>query len=391
MTPTPNPVPQIGAPLIDPNTGNTNVQWWKFWSSIPKALYNVLFSTNGIANPTQSALNLVAGQNVTLTQDQVGGVAISAGPKLENNGVANGSQTQLNLVAGANVTLTDDGTGDITVTASGAGGGVNARTAAYTLVAGDNGKNVVFGIPGAVTATLPSPPPNAGWTATISNELNSSANLTITSTPNIDGTTGTNAMVLCPGQSVQIWASAAATAYLTSRGGPLAGQIIKGAPAGGQPVLTLTATGSGNALSLIGGTTAYALSIINTAGTGCVYANSTNGFAGYFIASGYGSGLYAQSGASWGALFANNSAGYATIFTNNLGGGSNLHIGQYIDFFVGYSVSTLPTPSSGQGAVIYANDAKNLVDDLAVVGSVAVGGGHGALCCYVNGSWRTLC
>jgi hypothetical protein len=26
-------VPPIGTPLIDPRTGNTNVQWWRFWST----------------------------------------------------------------------------------------------------------------------------------------------------------------------------------------------------------------------------------------------------------------------------------------------------------------------------------------------------------------------
>lgn len=48
---------------------------------------------------------------------------------LETNGTPNGSQSLLNLVAGTNITLTDNGTGSVTVDASGGGtpGGLNAQ------------------------------------------------------------------------------------------------------------------------------------------------------------------------------------------------------------------------------------------------------------------------
>ncbi len=51
---------------------------------------------------------------------EFGGVATSL--KLETNSTPNGSQSLLNLVAGSNITLTDDGLGDITIASTGSGG-----------------------------------------------------------------------------------------------------------------------------------------------------------------------------------------------------------------------------------------------------------------------------
>lgn len=57
-------------------------------------------------------------------------VAISAsGILLQTDGVTNTDQTKLNLVAGTNMTLTDDGLGNITFDATGGGGGVTSVTA----------------------------------------------------------------------------------------------------------------------------------------------------------------------------------------------------------------------------------------------------------------------
>lgn len=53
--------------------------------------------------------------------------AISSGVTLQHGGVANGSQTLLNLVAGSNITITDDGSGDITIAST--GGNSNMVTA----------------------------------------------------------------------------------------------------------------------------------------------------------------------------------------------------------------------------------------------------------------------
>jgi hypothetical protein len=49
----------------------------------------------------------------------------SSGLALEVNGTPNGDQTLLNLVAGTNMTITDDGLGNITFDATGGGGGID--------------------------------------------------------------------------------------------------------------------------------------------------------------------------------------------------------------------------------------------------------------------------
>ena len=54
--------------------------------------------------------------NITLVPISTSGLA------LETNGIPNGDQTLLNLVAGTNMTITDDGFGNITFDATGGGG-----------------------------------------------------------------------------------------------------------------------------------------------------------------------------------------------------------------------------------------------------------------------------
>lgn len=100
--------------------------------------------TDSVNNGNQSKLNLVAGTNVTITDDGNGDITFAATGSgtsltLETDGVANGSQILLNLVAGANVTVTDNGTGSVTIAASGSGGvsSFNTRTGAVTLSSGD--------------------------------------------------------------------------------------------------------------------------------------------------------------------------------------------------------------------------------------------------------------
>lgn len=98
-------------------------------------LASLLLQTNGVNNPLQSVLNLIAGSNITLTPNGVGGVTINSSGGgssilLQTDGVDNPTQNILNLVEGTNMTITDDGLGNITFDATGGGGGT------YTV---DNG------------------------------------------------------------------------------------------------------------------------------------------------------------------------------------------------------------------------------------------------------------
>jgi hypothetical protein len=48
-------------------------------------------------------------------------------------------------------------------------------------------------------------------------------------------------------------------------------------------------------------------------------------------------------------------------------------------------------PAVPNGALKFCPDAKNIHDDAAAAGSIAVGGGHGSMVARINGSWRILC
>ncbi len=93
-------------------------------------------------------LNFVgSGVTATLVSPNVIRVNIPGGGgggiTLQTNGVANGDQTLLNLVAGTNMTITDNGTGSVTFDATGGGGGGGSEVtftvtqAAHGLSVGD--------------------------------------------------------------------------------------------------------------------------------------------------------------------------------------------------------------------------------------------------------------
>ncbi len=80
---------------------------------------------NGTPNTDQALLNLVAGTNVTLTDNGSGSVTIDAASSplaLKVNGTPNASQTVLNLAAGSGTTITDGGAGLVTIAVTGGGG-----------------------------------------------------------------------------------------------------------------------------------------------------------------------------------------------------------------------------------------------------------------------------
>ena len=416
---TTNPVPIITVPLINPNTGNTNLQWWRFWASIPKAIYNVLFSTNGIVNPTQTALNLVAGPNVTLTADQVGDVVIAAATtgtplRLETNGTPNGSQTLLNLKAGSNVTVTDDGVGDVVIAAaSDSIGGANVQTGNYTLVAGDSGKAVVHNSATAHTFTLPAAPPSAKWCAFIANiglgQLTVSPNGL-----NVDGIAPA-ALTLFLNFCQGIYITTDGTNYLTSRG-PVAGSLIQGDPSvlsnsfTGVSVpylLTISDTHTGN------GSTLGALQLLSSSNQANILriTSAAGGFSGTALLitslSGNGIVVTGTGGAGAGDLLVLNAGGNqrcinaatngirpCAVLSNTATGSSQAGA---LTITSGYSALAQHTlaqitawSAAPNGAQAYATDAKNFSDDLAAVGSVAVGSGSGTGVMKVNGSWRTL-
>jgi hypothetical protein len=91
----------------------------------------------------------------------------STGVLFETNCTPNGTQTKLNLVAGSNVTITDDGTGDVTVAASGGGGGGVTSVAGTAPIASSGGTTPVISVATATTSNLGVVKPD-GTTITIS-------------------------------------------------------------------------------------------------------------------------------------------------------------------------------------------------------------------------------
>lgn len=82
-------------------------------------------SVLGLSNNDGSAIAYLETTGQTLDRtfsfpDADGTIALTSDiPSLQTDGVANGSQTLLNLAAGANITLTDNGTGTVTIDAAG--------------------------------------------------------------------------------------------------------------------------------------------------------------------------------------------------------------------------------------------------------------------------------
>jgi hypothetical protein len=126
------------------------------WSPSPQP---ITFQTNEVNNGSQLLLDLHAGTGITLVDNGVGRVTITAPPvtslTLKTNGTANGSQTLLNLKNGTGVSVVDDGVGGVTLnnTAIGIGGvGVSANVPrvgdilAYNVY-GDNLWDVTGAIP----------------------------------------------------------------------------------------------------------------------------------------------------------------------------------------------------------------------------------------------------
>lgn len=79
---------------------------------------SITLQTNGIANGSQSILNLVQGTNVTLVDNGVGGVTINAtgGGSSAFSGITSGTNTTANMVVGTGASLATSGSGTIAAT-----------------------------------------------------------------------------------------------------------------------------------------------------------------------------------------------------------------------------------------------------------------------------------
>ena len=425
--------PNFGTPLTDsPNVGNTTLVWWKFWADLYIAIQNfvsVLFKTNGIANTVQNILNLVAGQNITLTADDLGDVTIAAGPVLqtngqpnplqtllnliaggnitlattpnggviitsassapefETNGVPNALQSLLNLIAGANITLTADGAGGVTIAGSGGAiGGVNAQAGNYTAVAGDDGKIISFA--GTATLKLPAAPPSANWKIFVQ-QTSPSGLMTV----NPNGLDLDGAAANLEFQGTQgVYITTDGTNYFSSQGTLQPAAVLQGNSFNlAKPVLTITDAGNGDALKINAG--AGGNGIEGTGNTSGVIVLATNSGVGNAITATIGnSGQFAieANGAGGdGAIYAVASTSQPTTTSINNGSGTGLKVGPFLQFTMNPIFANLPT-GINDGATLYCSDAQNFRTDGAAVGSIAVSGGHGAGLQRQNGQWVTM-
>jgi hypothetical protein len=106
---------------------------------------------NGVQIGQANDLNFI-GATVKNNSNQGVDITITAGtgsgPTLQTNGTPNGSQAVLNLIAGTNVTLTDNGTGGVTIASS---GGSGSPSIGGTITSGTTG-SVLFVNPTATIA-----------------------------------------------------------------------------------------------------------------------------------------------------------------------------------------------------------------------------------------------
>jgi hypothetical protein len=158
-------------------------------SDLAGLLVNILLQTNGSDNTLQNVLNLIAGNNVTLTADGAGGVTIDAAAgtlTLKTDGTNNPIQTVLNLISGTGISLAADGSGGVTVTNTIAG----PYSGNVFLASPVDGTSGIITARGIQVADLPVLPPILqvnGANNVVQSTLNFLDSPTVTWTDNGDG------------------------------------------------------------------------------------------------------------------------------------------------------------------------------------------------------------
>lgn len=337
----------------------------------------------------------------------------------------------------------DDTLTDANVPAVGGPGGVNLQTTSYAALASDNGLLISFNSASAVALTLPTKPPSSTWHIFVENV--GAGVLTINPTGlRLDGSTSSITFQ----SSTGVYISTDGINYYTQRGSLSIALIppitITGNIAQPNAILTLINTGTGPTLSVVGstgGSSLDAMSIIGGQRSGLIIDNSSNTTAygllckadaesSVLATSNTGFGVYGQSqtlSGVYGYTYVTNvgaggvqgaapSGGSGVLGGATTGPGGYFSSAQYVGVqaftgsllnpaietilglgsctsigIAGSSMTTIATWTPQAGWIQYATDAKNILDDGAAAGSVAVAGGHGSMIAYVNGSWRILC
>lgn len=332
-------------------------------------------------------------------------------------------------------------------------GGVNAQTADYAAVRDDNSKILTFASASPVTLTLPATPPGDTWNVFVQN-TGAGAVTVDPNGRNLDGSGSSVALSTGEGVYISTDGTDYFTERGMGGGGSTITLETNGTPNGLQTLLNLIAaanvtitddgtggihfsivppvtlsaaisaailtltqsatTGSGAALVATSSTptgTTITVTSTGTLGNGvdstqtgsgaAIKGTATNGVGVVGLATGIlatgvqaqatgavGTALLAQAAGGAAGAFSNNSAGTATITAANSGAGAAF---QFTGYMQSSGVHFAALPTVIDGSLMYCDNAKNILDDGAAAGSVAVTGGHGSMLVRLNGSWRVMC
>lgn len=262
-------------------------------------------------------------------------VESTSGLTLETNSTPNGDQTLLNLVAGTNITLTDNGTGTVTIDATGGSGSPGGsdtqlqynNAGAFGGISGatSNGTEVTLNAPSLTTSLTA----NYATASTIA-IFDSSKNLITASTATYPSLTELS-YVKGVTSSIQTQLNSKGSGTVTAVSVASANGFAGSSSGGATPALTLTTTvtgivkGNGTALSAAVANTDYQvpITLTTTGSSGAATFNGTTLNIPQYSGGGTPGGSTGQlqfnnSGAFGGtALLYDNSFGTSTIYIPN--------------------------------------------------------------------------